>query len=777
MNCAKCGRVFTPRRYTQKYCCKECRVKSIAHKARSEQRHCTPDLEFISVDGEGVTRFTGQHDYVMLSVGDKTLWNNGKELTYKDIYPFLYERFLESPNAAYVGYFLSYDFLQWTKHLKEEQAHSLFTTKGITDRKPKRKGFIQSFPVIIDREWDIDILANRRFRLRPHVHSRLKNDPTKCYCGEDLELEEISIDLEEDFSWDDIPTIETVNSTHTKWMYICDTGPFWQCSFLSAINPKAWPNPIVTAEEYETLKSGKANRGVIADYEDVSYYEDMRTYNVLENKILSRLTATLNEGFCEIGVKIPYNKWFGPGQAASLYMRKVSDTGPLKFTRAALFNERVPKFAEVMARKTYYGGWFEQFMHGFIPGVTYEYDINSAYPYIISRLPCLHSLDQWTEGVGTPPVYKPHHLYMLHVEVEGSDPHIGCVPFRTKSGSILRVHHNIGWYWKDELDAGIEAGVITKYRVLDWVSFREDSCQSPLKAIEGLYKLRLEVGKNSPQGKALKLLYNSIYGKFAQSIGSPLFGNPVYASLITSGCRSMILKAIASHPTKTRDVTMVATDGIYFRTKHPSLDLDPERLGAWDMDEKINLTQFMPGLYWDDKVRDILEHEKRTKSSSDKLPLKTRGVNVRDLADSVMELDRQFHVATSQYLDTGIYAWPQFRVPVRFDIVSPGQALNRGKWCTVGTIHGEEHNPSCPPDCTKGSKILSSNPISKRSKVYLDYIHPVFRTNVYKTVEGQLETFPYEKLFGEEDNIMTETITPDGGQFLEWFFKNGGTGE
>ena len=48
---------------------------------------------------------------------------------------------------------------------------------------------------------------------------------------------------------------------------------------------------------------------------------------------------------------------------------------------------------------------------------------------------------------------------------------------------------------------------------------------------------------------------------------------------------------------------------------------------------------------------------------------------------------------------------------------------------------------------------------------------------MYKTVEGQLETFPYEKLFGEEDNIMTETITPDGGQFLEWFFKNGGTGE
>ena len=41
------------------------------------------------------------------------------------------------------------------------------------------------------------------------------------------------------------------------------------------------------------------------------------------------------------------------------------------------------------ARMTYYGGWFETFVNGVIPGTSYAYDINSAYPYAISTLPCL----------------------------------------------------------------------------------------------------------------------------------------------------------------------------------------------------------------------------------------------------------------------------------------------------------------------------------------------------------------------------------------------------
>src|SRR5690606_895113 len=107
------------------------------------------------------------------------------------------------------------------------------------------------------------------------------------------------------------------------------------------------------------------------------------------------------------------------------------------------------------------------------------------------------------------------------------------------------------------------------------------------------------VGKNSSHGKAYKLIYNSAYGKMAQSIGNPKYSNPIYASLITTGCRTMITHAIATHPKKTKDLLMVATDGVYFRSPHPSLEIDKSRLGAWDESIKRNLTLFMPGIYWD----------------------------------------------------------------------------------------------------------------------------------------------------------------------------------
>jgi hypothetical protein len=745
---------------------------------KSHHGNIDVELEFVGVDGEGVNRPDGRHEYVMLSVGDQTLWNNGRELTHRDIFPWLYERFLENPDKAYVGFFLSYDFLEWTKSLSEDDARLLWTDKGIASRKPKRRGFIQSFPVIIDREWEIDLLAKKRLRLRPHHHVGMRSDPFHCYCGEELDME-ISADLSDSIEiddWDHIPELPKPDKARSEpWMYICDTGPFWQKSFLAVVNPKSWPTPIVTAEEYALLKEGKAGRARIHEEGDTSYYEEMRRYNVLENLVLGRVTSELNRGFLQIGVKIPKQSWFGPGQAASIWLKTTSTRQILPFTRIDI-EDRVPSFARDAARKSYYGGWFEQFMHGHIPGITYEYDINSAYPFIISRLPCLHCSDRWTQGEGKPE-FNDRNMYLLKVRLKGNDPFIGTMPFRDSHGRILRLARQVGWYWKHEIDAAVNAGIVDEYEVLEWVAYEPCDCPQPLASIAELYKLRLKVGKNTPQGVALKLVYNSVYGKFAQSVGRPLWANSVYASLITAGCRTMILEAIASHPSKTRDVTMVATDGVYFRTPHPELEIDGEKLGKWDVDEKRELTQFMPGLYWDEKVRDVLAEEQATGATAEGLPLKTRGVNVRDLADVITELDERFASAFIRYGDDELYAWPMFDVPVRFDIVSPGQALARNRWDTVGIVHGEEHTPLCGDECKKGRKSISSSPGNKRvaDGVYVD--HDVLRTPVYRMLHGQEESCPYPKRFGDDPESI-EIVNPDGIEFMKWFFRDGGeTGE
>ena len=85
----------------------------------------------------------------------------------------------------------------------------------------------------------------------------------------------------------------------------------------------------------------------------------------------------------------------------------------------------------------------------------------------------------------------------------------------------------------------------------------------PLAGLAELFQQRLRVGKSTPHGIGLKLTYNSAYGKFAQSIGTPVFANPVYASLITAGVRAMICDAIATHPNHTDDLLMIATDAVY----------------------------------------------------------------------------------------------------------------------------------------------------------------------------------------------------------------------
>jgi hypothetical protein len=88
----------------------------------------------------------------------------------------------------------------------------------------------------------------------------------------------------------------------------------------------------------------------------------------------------------------------------------------------------------------------------------------------------------------------------------------------------------------------------------------------------------------------------------AQSVGQPKYANAVYASLITAGCRCMILDAIASHPLRTEAVLMIATDRIYFTAPHPALPVS-NRLGDWETKTLHNLTLFKPGTYWDDETR------------------------------------------------------------------------------------------------------------------------------------------------------------------------------
>jgi len=334
------------------------------------------------------------------------------------------------------------------------------------------------------------------------------------------------------------------------------------------------------------------------------------------------------------------------------------------------------------------------------------------------------------------------------------------MPYRTKQGNISRPNVTRGWYWLHEIDAAKRADLIDTVDIEKWASYNPCECSPPIDpdtiGISRLYQARLDFGKNTPQGKSAKLVYNSAYGKTAQSIGQPKYSNPVYASLITAGCRTLILDAIASHPEGARAVSMVATDGVYFTSRHPSLDINPTRLGAWDETFKPGMTQLMPGVYWDDHTREAIGLGKNAK-------LKSRGVNAKDLTRQILHLDHLFALSHQSLARGEDYVWPEIEFKVDFLLDSAKLALQRGKWDTAGKVtHGS-------------TRRISSNPQSKRHPTaYRDNDSMgVTRTYPYKEYAERTST-AYKQSFGylEKDGLAGHFpghIGRDGDDGLQYW--------
>lgn len=705
------------------------------HARKSE----TP-VKFVGVDGEGMNveivsedgTVGYEHRYVLFGVGADQI-EDPRGLAWHTVFDFLYAR--NRPGTAFVGFFLGYDFSQILKSFPEDRARMLLTSEGIVLRK-HRVGGKAPHPVELrtptGSRWHVDILGNKRLRIRPKY----------CECPN-----------------------ATCPCRHKPWMYICDAGSFFQSSFLSVIDPSNWQSgtAVVTPDEYDTVRLGKERRSqAVLD-------DEMRGYNRLENDILSRVMGTLAQGFQDIGVHLSASKWFGPGQAAQAWLKGKAPTGEQ-------IREVIPQWFLEAARMAYFGGWFELFAHGHIPGVTHEYDINSAYPHIIRSLPCLlHG--KYSRGDGSPPpepgkytlVYA--RVWTPGMPVPKPTQSIGAMLHRDTHGRILRPMATEGWYWWHELKAAERAGCVKsssrngKQHVMRWVSYLPCDCPPPMRGVAELYDHRLHVGKATPSGKACKLCYNSMYGKFAQSLGEPVFGNPVYASLITAGTRTQILSAIGSHPKGISNAVMVATDGVYFLDPHPGLEIG-ESLGTWEHAERTNLTLFKPGVYWDDKARERI-------AAGQSPGFKARGFAARDFVDQIQQVDdafRRWDVLDNRGLSRPD-AWPSVSFSSTFAMTTALQALRRNDWRQAGHV------------ATGVSLVQDSDPSSKRDGLYrsIDGARMVYRSRPHHGLsDGEwIPSTPYEKRFGMEDPWSEEYQTQHGisddandlGAVLAWLLK------
>src|SRR5690606_5693992 len=124
----------------------------------------------------------------------------------------------------------------------------------------------------------------------------------------------------------------------------------------------------------------KASR---VDFEE-SDFQTIKEYWLLECKLLKRGV----EKFLDAAERVGYRPkaWYSPGSIAAAAMRahNVKD-----------YMATAPDEVNELARAAYFGGRFENSLIGYVPGPIYDYDIRSAYPHAMTKLPCL-ACGSWT---------------------------------------------------------------------------------------------------------------------------------------------------------------------------------------------------------------------------------------------------------------------------------------------------------------------------------------------------------------------------------------------
>lgn len=673
-SCSRCTEEFLAKT-ARATMCEMCLKKHLASN-RHENGRQTPT--FRAVDGEGIG-----NRYVLLGIStDNQLEDRGGLFDFDQIMRFLYEDFLLHRNAYYSGFYLDYDWNMWLKLLPRDRVGYLIDPELIAKR--RRRTSPIPFPVRY-QGWEFDWLVGKRFKLKPE-------------------------------------------GAQTPFMYICDTGPFFQTSLLKALHGRS-PHSNVTDEMVAEIERGKSRRS------NAKLDDEMRHYNKLENYALEELLKEVDHSLSVLGTPLGKTEYFGPGQAAQKWMLQQPGI------EAANKNVReLPVAIYDALVASYYGGIFEITAHGHIPGTVFEYDINSAYPYQISKLPC--TCGEWVRGTSL--VVKDPKLVLVHGRFHGSDTWLGPLPFRETDRSIQRPLEGSGWYWDFEIAAAMRAGLLDSFEADEYVAYLGCDHGPLYGGIRHLYDQRLRVGKNSAIGKGCKLIYNSVYGKCAQSVGDPKASNAVNASLITAGTRAQIYDAIASHPEGTDALLMIATDAVYFTSAHPGLALS-DKLGEWEEAKREGLCIFKPGMYWDDEARAAIR--------SGKPPVfKARGVSSRDFSKVLMQADDQFRAFAVSGTE-----WPWVEIPVAFAQASVRLAYHqtRGRKSMVQEWHYQERAGTVYTDQTFAH---TSDPTSKRDTSRL-IRGSMIRTYPYPG-DPDRESIPYDARFGvPDDDFETDFYT------------------
>lgn len=387
-------------------------------------------------------------------------------------------------------------------------------------------------------------------------------------------------------------TVQQGKKSITVW----DVFAFFAGKFVTAL--KDWD--VGTTEVRGEIERMKDQRSTFEEMAD----PEIEAYCVSECQHLAQLTRKLIDAHLAVGLKL--TNYYGAGSTAKAI---------LKIVKAKDYLNQPSEDMRHAVACSFFGGRFENSHHGPIDGPVYNGDISSAYPYQITRLPCLtHGSWERVDAPNTGQIERARlALVKWHTPRNSVDRHqaFGAWPVRAPTGTIaFPLTGEGGWVWKDEWFAGLKFAPKAIPREA-WLYHTDCDCQ-PFKSVPDYYRERVRIGKDA-RGIVLKLGPNAIYGSLAQSKGlTPPFQCWTWAANITSGTRAQLLTAMSSAKNPW-DILMLATDGIYSKdslTFEKPVDtgtkglVKPDgtpagELGSWDVkDVPQGVFCARPGIYF-----------------------------------------------------------------------------------------------------------------------------------------------------------------------------------
>lgn len=595
------------------------------------------EKRFIGCDGEGAGKdLQGRQHYMLFRMGDRELWT-GKPLLTLEILQFI----LSAPaDDYYVGFSFGYDVTMILRDLPDDKL------KDLIERKYQHS----------DTVWNgfgLNYLHKNYLRV-----SRIASGPGK------------------------------PKSVPGSGRTIYETFGFFQKSFVvSATDFGAG-----IAEERAMIAATKDQRGK----DDWTIGTLERDYCAVECRMLGEMMETFRANCINIRTdKLPKGlrprTWNGAGKLASATHKAYGTLRAADLVAHRPGGVGTPPEVLAMAQTAYYGGRFEVTRIGRVPGPIYEYDLNSAYPSAMLRLPCLLHGEWRKVSPAWLRAAPPEALWLAsfrfrHTVPAGGVANLYGLPVRQdrqpepkNAGRLFWPNEGNGVYWSPEYQAARKLGCeATFHKTGGWAFETKCDCQ-PFAWVSELYAERKRLGSQTA-GYPLKLAINALYGQLARRVGdNPPYANLIWAGLITALTRARMIDAAALDPDA---IAMIATDGL-LSTRKLELPIG-DALGEWETkryDDGVFIAQ--PGIYWGDRPTD--DAKRRQKSRGISLAFFGRP-GVTERFESAWQDFRDADRAAGK---GGVAVFPPV-VPLHVDLfigtklaVSRGKPQTSGRWITA----------------------------------------------------------------------------------------------